>query len=71
MLRSELEREEAEFVAELEQTLRTGEIALFGLGLELGPGCFEATLRARDPLGAADDAALFKTSPRPFAAARG
>lgn len=61
----------AEFVTELEQTLGAGDIALFGLGLELGPGCFEATLRARDPLGAADDAALFKTFTKAFCRRRG
>jgi glutamine synthetase len=61
----------ADFVTELEQTLRTGDIALFGLGCELGPGCFEATLRARDPLGAADDAALFKTFTKAYCRRKG
>lgn len=50
----------ADFVAQLEQLMGTLEIPLFSLGLELGPGCFEATLAADEPLRAADDAALFK-----------
>jgi glutamine synthetase len=34
--------------------------------MELGPGCFEATLSARDALAAADDAALFKNFTKAF-----
>ena len=33
---------------------------MLALGLELGPGCFEATLSHGDPLRAADNAAFFK-----------
>ena len=34
---------QAGFVADLESLLRTADIDLFALGVELGPGCFEAT----------------------------
>ena len=56
----------ADYVADLETVMRTAGVGLFGLGLELGPGCFEATLRATDPLRAADDAVLFKTFAKAF-----
>ncbi len=56
----------ADYVADLESVLNRAGIDLFGLGLELGPGCFEATLRATDPLRAADDAVLFKTFTKAF-----
>ena len=50
----------ADFVAGLERVLVEGGIDVLALGLELGPGCFEATLGHGDPLRAADDAAFFK-----------
>ena len=56
----------SDYVADLDAVMRTTDIGLFGLGLELGPGCFEATLRATDPLRAADDAVLFKTFTKAF-----
>ncbi len=56
----------SDYVADLEAVMRTAGVGLFGLGLELGPGCFEATLRATDPLRAADDAVLFKTFAKAF-----
>lgn len=58
-------------VEELEEVARKAGIGLFGLGLELGPGCFEATLRAGDPVRAADDAVLFKTFTKAHARRRG
>ena len=58
-------------VAELEQVMATADVDLFGLGLELGPGCFEATLRACESLRAADNAVLFKTFTKAFARRRG
>jgi len=58
-------------VADLEKVMQTAGVGLFGLGLELGPGCFEATLRATDPLRAADDAVLFKTFTKTFARRQG
>jgi glutamine synthetase len=56
----------ADFVADLEDMARTLGIPLYRLGMELGPGCFEATLAARDALAAADDAALFKVYTKAF-----
>jgi len=61
----------SEYVAELNQVLDTLGVGVYGLGLELGPGCFEATLRATDPLRAADDAVLFKTFTKAFSRRRG
>ena len=58
-------------VADLEKVMETAGVGLFGMGLELGPGCFEATLRATDALRAADDAVLFKTFTKAFARRRG
>lgn len=50
----------ADFVSSLEQRLEAAEVPLHALGVELGPGCFEATLKATDPLRAADDATFFR-----------
>ena len=61
----------ADLVAELEGLLEQAGIGLFGLGLELGAGCFEGTLRASDALRAADDAVLFKTFTKAFARRNG
>lgn len=51
----------AEFVTGLEAVMKMLDVPLHGLGTELGPGCFEATLEAREPLKAADDYGLFRT----------
>lgn len=56
----------ADFVAGLEDMARVLGVPLYRLGMELGPGCFEATLAARDALAAADDAALFKVYTKAF-----
>jgi glutamine synthetase len=56
----------AGFVAGLESLLRGADIDLFGLGVELGPGCFEATLRHQPALRAADDAAFFRMFTKAF-----
>ena len=56
----------AGFVAELEAALKAGGLDLLALGLELGPGCFEATLRDQAPLHAADDAAFLKLFTKAF-----
>ncbi len=61
----------AGFVRELREALDLGGVKLLSLGLELGPGCFEATLRAQDPLRAADDAAVFKMFTKAFCRRRG
>jgi glutamine synthetase len=56
----------AGFVANLESLLRGADIDLFGLGVELGPGCFEATLRHKSAMRAADDAAFFRMFTKAF-----
>ncbi|GAB2177151.1 type I glutamate--ammonia ligase [Dongia sp. agr-C8] len=56
----------AGFVAGLESLLRGADIDLFGLGVELGPGCFEATLRHKSAMRAADDAAFFRMFTKAF-----
>jgi glutamine synthetase len=56
----------AGFVADLESLLRGADIDLFGLGVELGPGCFEATLRHKTAMRAADDAAFFRMFTKAF-----
>jgi glutamine synthetase len=56
----------AGFVADLENLLRSADIDLFGLGVELGPGCFEATLRHKPAMRAADDAAFFRMFTKAF-----
>lgn len=59
------------FVTELEEVLALGDIDVFALAGELGPGCFEATLGAVDALRAADDASFFRLFTRAFARQRG
>ena len=61
----------AELVAGLEHVLIQGETDLLALGLELGPGCFEATLSHTDPLRAADNAAFFKLFTKAFCRRQG
>ena len=61
----------ADLVAELQEALTAGELDLLALGLELGPGCFEATLRQSTPLRAADDAAFFKLFTKAFCRRQG
>ena len=61
----------APFVAALEECLKQGGIALHSLSVELGPGCFEATLRHGEGLGAADDAAFFRLFTKAFCRQRG
>lgn len=56
----------ADFVRDLHATLTDGGIDMLALGMELGPGCFEATLRHGDPLRAADNAAFFKLFTKAF-----
>lgn len=57
---------QADFVAELEALLRSADIDLYALGVELGPGCFEATLRHKAAMRAADDAAFFRMFTKAF-----
>lgn len=56
----------ADIVAELQGVLDQAEIPVLSLGMELGPGCVEATLTPRAPMRAADDAALFKLVAKAF-----
>lgn len=61
----------SEFVTGLEELMTILNIPLYGLGTELGPGCFEATLTAGEPLRAADDYALFRTFTRAYCRRKG
>lgn len=56
----------APFVSDLETLLGKGGIDLYSLSGELGPGCFEATLRHQPALRAADDAAFFRSFTKSF-----
>lgn len=61
----------AGIIADLEGVLRAADIDLFALGVELGPGCLEATLRHGPALRAADDAAFFRMFTKAFCRQRG
>lgn len=57
----------AGLIRSLEAEILDYDIALFGLGVELGPGCLEATLGATRGLRAADDAAFFRMATQSWA----
>jgi glutamine synthetase len=57
----------AGLIQDLEQEILDYDISLFGLGVELGPGCLEATLGATRGLRAADDAAFFRMAAQSWA----
>jgi glutamine synthetase len=61
----------AGFVADLSKTLADGGLDLLSLSLELGPGCFEATLRDSSPMRAAEDHLLLKMFTKAFCRQRG
>ncbi len=61
----------AELVTEIEGLAGRLGIPLYSLGTELGPGCLEATLLAREPMAAADDFALFRGFTKAFCRNRG
>ncbi|THD81379.1 glutamine synthetase [Aliigemmobacter aestuarii] len=61
----------AGFIAALEAEVLGHDVALHGLGVELGPGCLEGTLAATEGLRAADDAAFFRLATRAFARKNG
>lgn len=61
----------AEFIAGMETEILGHDVSLFGLGVELGPGCLEATLGASEGLKAADDAAFFRMAARSYARKQG
>lgn len=54
----------------LQAIAEQADISLFGLGMELGKGCLEATLGATNALRAADDAAFFKVITKAYFRAR-
>ncbi len=56
----------APFVADLEDLLARADVGLHSLSVELGPGCFETTLKHRPALRAADDAAFFRMFTKAF-----
>ena len=60
----------SELVAGLESALTGGGIGVEALGMELGPGCLEATLSATHPMAAADEAALFRLYTKAFCRTR-
>ncbi|PWV58854.1 glutamine synthetase family protein [Plasticicumulans acidivorans] len=62
---------EAVTVAGLDELLRSAGIRPYAIGMELGPGCLEATLSATAPLRAADEALLFKTFTKAWFRQRG
>lgn len=61
----------AQLIAEMEAEILGYGINLFGLCVELGPGCLEATLGAETGLKAADDASFLRMAVRSFARRRG
>lgn len=61
----------APFVSDLDAFLQRADIDLFSLSVELGPGCFEATLRHKPAMRAADDAAFFRMFTKAFCRQRG
>jgi glutamine synthetase len=56
----------APFVSDLEATLGKAGIDLHSLSVELGPGCFEATLKHKPAMRAADDAAFLRMFTKAF-----
>jgi glutamine synthetase len=62
---------EDDFISGLTTTMAGMGIELDSFHTELGPGCFEAPLLAREGLRAVDDAALFKTFAKAYAQKQG
>lgn len=56
----------APFAADLEALLKRGGVDIYSLSVELGPGCFEATLGKQPAMRAADDAAFFRMFAKAF-----
>ncbi len=56
----------AGLIYELQEALAKAEVSLENLGMELGPGCIEATLKSADAMRAADDALFFKQVTKAF-----
>lgn len=61
----------AEFIAGMEAEILGHGVALYGLGVELGPGCLEATQSASEGLRAADDANFLRLAARSYARKQG
>jgi len=61
----------AGFVADLSAILADGDLDLLALSLELGPGCFEATLRDTTPMRSAEDHLALKMFTKAFCRQRG
>lgn len=61
----------AALIADMEAEILGYGVNLFGLGVELGPGCLETTLGAEFGLKAADDAAFLRLAVRSFARRKG
>ena len=61
----------AELIAKLEEEIMGYGINLFGIGVELGPGCLEITLGAESGMKAADDAAFMRMGVRSWARKNG
>ncbi len=61
----------AGFVTDLNRVMSEGGLDLLSLSLELGPGCFEATLRETSPMRAAEDHLFLKMFTRAFCRQRG
>jgi len=61
----------ADLVSALAGILAEGDVSPLAIGMELGPGCLEATLRHGDPLRAADDQIAFKLFTKAFCRRRG
>lgn len=59
--------QDAELMADLQDTLAAAGISVEGLHTETGPGVYEAALTVNEPMRAADDAALFKTTVKQIA----
>lgn len=56
----------ADLIHQLQELLSAAEVPLENLGMELGPGCIEATLQSTDAMRAADDAVFFKQVTKAF-----
>jgi glutamine synthetase len=61
----------AEFISSLDTILADGGIDLLSLSMELGPGCFEVTLRDTQPMRAADNHLVLKMFTKAFCRRRG
>ncbi len=62
---------EDDFISGLLEAMATASIEFDSFHTELGPGCLEAPLLARDGMRAADDAAVFKTLAKAYALRQG